>query len=198
MSALILASASAVRARLLHEAGVPFEVRPARIDERKAKASLLAAKLDADAIATALAELKAVQVSSANPQALVVGCDQILVFDGGLVDKSRDLAEARALLRELRGKEHSLVTGCVLVKGGATVWRRLERCRLWMRFFSDAFLEEYLQGEGDNVLGSVGCYHLEGRGIQLFERVEGDYFSVLGLPLIPLLAALREQGIVER
>jgi septum formation protein len=198
MSALILASASAVRARLLREAGVPFQVHPARIDEDEAKASLLARKLDADAIADALAELKAIRVSSAHPQALVLGCDQILTFDGRLIDKSADLTEARALLQELRDKEHSLLTACVLAKGGAPVWRRLERCRLWMRPFSDAYLDEYLQSEGDRVLGSVGCYHLEGRGIQLFERVEGDYFSVLGLPLLPLLAALREQGIVER
>jgi septum formation protein len=198
MSALILASASAVRARLLREACVPFEIYPARINEIEIKASLLAEKMGADAITDTLAQLKAVQVSSEHPQALVLGCDQILTFEGQLIDKSADLTDARALLRELRGKEHSLVTACVLAKDGAPVWRRLERCRLWMRPFSDAFLDEYLQAEGDNVLGSVGCYHLEGRGIQLFERVEGDYFSVLGLPLLPLLAALREEGIIGR
>jgi septum formation protein len=195
MSALILASASPARARLLSEAGVHFEVRPAGIDEAKVKASLLAEKLVAPAITDALAKLKALRISNADPQALVVGCDQILAFDGRVIDKSADLAEARALLRELRGKEHNLLTACVLAKNGAPVWRWLELCRLWMRPFSDAFLDEYLQAEGDGVLGSVGCYHLEGRGIQLFERVEGDYFSVLGLPLIPLLAALREQGM---
>ena len=198
MSALILASASAVRARLLRDACVPFELCPAEIDEAEIKASLLAKKLDAPAIADALAERKATFVSSAHPQAFVLGCDQILVFDGRLIDKSADLTEARALLRELRGKEHTLVTACVLAKGGAPIWRKLERCRLWMRSFSDAFLEGYLQSEGDNVLGSVGCYHLEGRGIQLFERLEGDYFSVLGLPLLPLLTVLREHGIIGR
>ena len=198
MSALILASASAVRARLLRDACVSFELCPAKIDEAEIKASLLAEKLDTPAIADALAERKATQVSTTHPQTLVLGCDQILVFDGRLIDKSENLNEARTLLRELRGKEHQLVTACVLAKGGAPVWRKLERCRLWMRSFSDAFLEEYLQTEGDNVLGSVGCYHLEGSGIQLFERVEGDYFSVLGLPLLPLLTALREYGIVGR
>lgn len=198
MSALILASASAVRARLLREAGVAFELRPTGIDEGEVKASLLDEKLDADVIADALAELKAIRVSSVHPQALVLGCDQILAFDGRLIDKSADLTEARALLQELRGKEHSLLTACVLAKGGAPVWRRLERCRLWMRPFSDAFLDGYLRAEGDGVLGSVGCYHLEGRGIQLFERVQGDYFSALGLPLIPLLAVLREHRIIER
>jgi septum formation protein len=198
VSALILASASAARARLLREACVPFEIHPARIDEAEIKASLLAGKRDTDAIADALAELKAIRVSAAHPQALVLGCDQILVFNRRLIDKSANLDEARTLLRELRGKKHQLVTACVLARGGAAVWRRLERCRLWMRPFDDAFLEEYLQAEGDDVLGSVGCYHLEGRGIQLFERVEGDYFSVLGLPLLPLLAALREYGAVGR
>ena len=198
MSALILASASAVRARLLREAGVPFAVCPAGIDEEEIKASLLEGKLGADAIADALAERKAIQASAAHPEALVLGCDQILAFAGRLIGKAADLTKARVLLRELRGKEHSLLTACVLAKGGVPVWRWLERCRLWMRPFSDTFLDEYLQIEGDKLLGSVGCYHLEGRGIQLFERVEGDYFSVLGLPLLPLLAALREQGIVER
>ena len=198
MSALILASASPVRACLLREAGVPFVSCPAGIDEHAVKVSLLAEKLTADAVADALAERKALQVSKAHPQALVLGCDQILVFDGRLIDKSASMEEARVLLRELRGKPHSLLTACVLAQDGAAVWRRLERCKLWARPFSDAFLDDYLRAEGDQVLGSVGCYHLEGRGIQLFERMEGDYFSVLGLPLIPLLAALRELRIVER
>jgi septum formation protein len=198
MSALILASASAVRARLLREANIPFDVCPATINEEEIKASLLGGKLGADAIADVLAEHKAIQVSLARPEALVLGCDQVLAFAGRVIGKAADLTEARALLRELRGKEHCLVTACVLAKGGVPIWRWLERCRLRMRPFSEAFLDEYLQAEGDNVLGSVGCYHLEGRGSQLFERVEGDYFSVLGLPLIPLLAALREQRIIGR
>lgn len=198
MSTLILASASAVRARLLRQAGVILEIHPAEIDEGEVKRSMSAKKLGADAVSGALAELKAVRVSAAHPNGLVLGCDQILEFDGRLIDKAANLTEARVLLRELRGKGHSLVTACVLAKGGAPVWRRLERCKLWMRPFSDAFLDEYLQAEGNDVLGSVGCYHLEGRGIQLFERVEGDYFSVLGLALIPLLAALREHRIIER
>ena len=198
MSELILASASTVRARLLSDAGVPFELCPPEIDEAEVKASSLAEKLNVDAIADALAKLKAVRVSNAHSQALVLGCDQILAFEGRLVDKSADLIEVRALLQQLRGKSHNLFTACVLAKGGAVVWRRLVCCTLWMRPFSDAFLDEYLQSEGDKLLDSVGCYNLEGRGIQLFECVEGDYFSVLGLPLIPLLAALRDYGIIER
>ncbi|HEY0283567.1 MAG TPA: Maf family protein [Rhizomicrobium sp.] len=197
MNALILASASAVRARLLREAGVPFDVRPAEIDEGDIKA-LLAGKLGADGIAGVLAERKAIKISTAHPQALVLGCDQTLAFDGRLIDKAADLAAAQALLHEMRGKEHSLFTACVLAQDGVPVWRRLEHSRLWMRPFSDAFLDDYLRTEGNKLLGSVGCYHLEGSGIQLFERVEGDYFSVLGLPLIPLLAALREHRMIGR
>jgi len=198
VSALILASSSTVRARLLRDAGVPFEVCPAEVDEEKVKVSLLAEKLDANAITDALAELKATRVSTAHPQALVLGCDQTLAFEGRLIDKSADLIEAWALLQQMRGKSHSLLTACVLAKGGVAIWRRHERCRLWMRPFSDTFLDEYFEAEGDKLLGSVGCYHLEGWGIKLFERIEGDYFSVLGLPLIPLLAALRDHGIIER
>jgi septum formation protein len=177
---------------------VPFELCPAKIDEAKVKASLLAEKQGADAIANALAERKAAQVSNARPQAFVLGCDQTLAFEGRVIDKSTSLTEARALLRQLRGKPHQLHTACVLAKSGAAIWRRLECCTLWMRSFDDEFLDEYLQNEGGAALGSVGCYHLEGRGIQLFERVEGDYFSVLGLPLIPLLTVLRDRGVLGR
>ncbi|MDE2135536.1 MAG: Maf family protein [Alphaproteobacteria bacterium] len=198
MSVLILASESAVRARLLRDAGVSFEVRPSGLDEAEVKASLLAEKRDPAAVADALAQFKAVRVSRAHPEALVLGCDQTLAFDDRLIDKPANLAEARTRLRQLRGKRHDLLTAAVLAKGGAPVWRRLERCSLWMRLFGDEFLDGYFLAEGDKVLGSVGCYFLEGRGIQLFERVEGDYFSILGLPLVPLLAALREHGIVAR
>lgn len=198
MNALILASTSAVRSRLLRDAGLAFEVVPPMVDEADVKASLLVERLGANAIADSLAEAKAVAVSAARPQALVIGCDQVLAFEGRVIEKSADLGEARKLLAELRGKAHALLTACVLAKGGEPVWRRLERCTLSMRPFSDAFLEDYLQAEGDTLLTSVGCYQLEGRGAQLFERVEGDYFSVLGLPLIPLLVALREDGILER
>lgn len=198
MNALILASTSAVRSRLLRDAGLAFEVVPPMVDEADVKASLLVERLGANAIADSLAEAKAVAVSAARPQALVIGCDQVLAFEGRVIEKSADLGEARKLLAELRGKAHALLTACVLAKGGEPVWRRLDRCTLSMRPFSDAFLEDYLQAEGDTLLTSVGCYQLEGRGAQLFERVEGDYFSVLGLPLIPLLVALREHGILER
>ncbi|MBU6296764.1 MAG: Maf-like protein [Alphaproteobacteria bacterium] len=198
MSSLVLASGSAVRAGLLRAAGVPFEVCPAGVDEDDVKAALLTEGADPAAVADALAELKATRVSAKLPQRLVLGCDQVLEFGGRAIDKSPDLAAARALLQQLRGSQHTLVTSCVLAKGGSAIWRRRERASLRMRSFSDQFLEDYLSAEGEAILGSVGCYHLEGRGAQLFEQVRGDYFAVLGLPLIPLLAALREHGIIGR
>jgi septum formation protein len=196
MTSIILASASAARARLLREAGVAFGVRPANVDEEELKASLLGEGAKPDEIAAALAELKAARVSAAAPGAVVIGCDQVLVLDGELIGKSADVGEARTLLQRLRGKTHSLVTACALARGGTMIWRRQDRAMLHMRPFSDVLLDAYLKQEGSAILGSVGCYHLEGGGAQLFDRVDGDYFSVLGLPLIPLLGALRENGML--
>jgi septum formation protein len=192
MTRLILASASASRAGLLHGAGVAFEIMPARIDEDAVKTSLR----DAARVAETLAELKALRISASHPDALVLGADQVLAFGDELVSKSENLAEARALLRRLRGHEHHLIGAAVLAKAGTPVWRQVDRARLWMRDFSDAFLEDYLAREADAALACVGCYRLEGAGAQLFSRIEGDYFSILGLPLIPLLAALREHGVI--
>lgn len=194
MSALILASASAVRARLLREAGVAFDVRPAAVDEAALKRTLSGAA--AEAVAGALAEAKALAVAADFPDALVLGCDQVLVCDGRLFDKARDVGEAHAVLAFLRGKEHRLVSAVVLAERGQVVWRHVEAAALTMRDFSDEFLASYLAAEGRIVLGAVGCYHLEGRGAQLFDSVRGDFFCVLGLPLLPVLAALRRRGIV--
>jgi septum formation protein len=196
MTMLILASASGIRARLLREAGVRFGVRPAEVDEPAIKQRLRAAGTASDAFADALAEAKALNVSEASPQALVLGCDQVLVCEGRLFDKARDTSEAREVLKFLRGREHHLISACVLTQGGKPVWRYAERASLHMRAFSDEFLEAYLKDEGKLVLSSVGCYQLEGRGAQLFDRIAGDFFCVLGLPLLPLLAALRERGLV--
>jgi len=196
MKTLILASASNVRARLLREAGVQFGVRPPDLDEDEEKSTLRQQGVPHKDFAAALAEAKALNVSAAIPQALVLGCDQTLLCADRLFDKPRDTAEARENLAFLRGKTHQLICGAVLAENGKPVWRHVERADLTMRAFSDAFLDAYIKNEGSLILSSVGCYQLEGRGAQLFETVKGDYFTVLGLPLIPLLAVLRERGLL--
>lgn len=194
---LVLASASGSRRRMLEAAGLTFEVDPPRTDEEAAKASLRVAGMKPRDQADALAELKALSISRRRPE-FVIGADQMLAVDGEVLDKPKDAAEARTHLQRLRGKTHELLTAAVVAREGAVIWRHIDTPRLKMRAFSDAFLDDYLSRAGQGVLSSVGAYQLEGLGAQLFERVEGDYFSVLGLPLLPLLAFLREHGIVAR
>lgn len=193
---LILASGSTIRAQLLEQAGVPFEIVRPHVDEEAVRASLKGDGAPLDRVAEVLAEMKAQRVSNAHHGTLVIGADQLLAFDGEAIGKSADIGEARALLRRLRGKEHQLIGATVLVKDGAVIWRHLAVSRLWLRDFSEAFLEDYLAAEGEAALSSVGCYRLEGLGAQLFSRIDGDYFAVLGLALLPLLAALREHGVI--
>lgn len=193
---LILASASTSRARMLTDAGVTFTIKPAHVDEDTVKESLLAEGVDPGGVADALAELKAVRISTSAGDALVLGADQVLNFEGELISKMPDRASAKALLQRLSGKRHELISAAVLARGGSVIWRHTGRVRLLMRTLSDAFLDDYLAREGDDLLRGVGCYRLEGLGAQLFERVEGDYFSVLGLPLLPLLAQLRELDVL--
>jgi septum formation protein len=188
---IVLASASAVRARLLRDAGVAFTAVSPGVDEDGVKAELLAA--GPRAIATRLAAAKALAVSAA-PGDLVIGADQTLELDGALVDKAASLSEARARLEALRGRVHTLHAAVALARGGTILWRGLASPVLTMRDVSDAFLDAYLAAEGEGLLGSVGCYRLEGRGVQLFAAIDGDYFAVLGLPLLPLLTALRDAG----
>lgn len=197
MTAIILASGSVVRARLLSAAGVQFGIVPARIDEETVKESLVADRVSPRQIAEQLAELKAMKISASQEGALVIGADQILTFQGQIVSKSSTIEEARTLLRRLAGHVHELISALALAKDGAIVWRWCERAQLQMRKLGDVFLDDYLAKEGDAILDSVGCYHYEGRGAQLFSSVSGDYFSILGLPLLPLLAALREFGAVD-
>ena len=194
---LVLASGSATRARLLADAGLPILVDPAAVDEEEIRASFIAEGRDAAACAAALAEAKARRVSARHPGALVVGADQILDCGGRWLEKPRDLEAARAQLTLLRGKPHTLVTAAAVVRNGAVIWHTIDRAQLMMRGFSDRFLDDYVSTAGDELLDSVGAYRLEGLGAQLFERVEGDFFTVLGLPLLPLLDFLRVHGALE-
>lgn len=193
---LILASSSSSRAALLAAAGVAFEVVPARIDEAAVKDALKAEGAPARDIAGALAELKARRVGARLPGRLVLGADQVLVCEDRLFDKPADRAEAADHLRELRGKTHQLLSAAVICEGETPVWRHVGQARLTMRPSTDAFLDDYLDREGDTVLSTVGAYRLEGLGAQLFQRVDGDYFSILGLPLLEVLGFLRARGIV--
>jgi len=189
----ILASGSASRRAILENAKVSFEVDPADIDEGAVKDSFSG---DPSALALKLAELKALEVSNRRPGALVLGSDQVLEFDGKAYDKARSVEEAEARLRQLRGQTHYLQGGIALARDGEIVWRHQATSTLVMRDFSDAFLAEYLENAGDILTKGVGCYAFEGLGAQLFERTEGDYFAILGLSLIPVLGALREQGVL--
>jgi septum formation protein len=198
MSTLILASASGVRARLLREAGVRFGVRPADVDESQTKKELLERNRPHEELADSLALLKAVSVSKVSPHAHVLGCDQVLSCEGRLFDKAHDVSEAREALNALRGRPHTLITSCALARDGKALWQYQEHAVLFMRAFSDEFLESYLRNEGRSILGSVGCYQYESRGAQLFDQVKGDYFTILGLPLLPVLAALRREGILTQ
>jgi septum formation protein len=190
---LILASASAARARVLRAAGVDFSVRPAAIDEAEIKRRFRAEARSPRACACALAEAKAVEVSLRYPGAIVVGADQILVCGAEWFDKPDDLAAARRQLQRLRGRSHALETAVCATRAGRRLWAHATAPQLTMREFSAEFLECYLEREASAILGSVGAYRLEGNGVQLFARIEGDYFAILGLPLIPLLDFLREQ-----
>lgn len=195
--ALILASASPARLALLRGAGLVLDAIPAPIDEDAAKESLRAEGADPVTLASALAELKAAAVSTRHPGALVIGGDQVLEIEGRMFDKPANRAAARDQLLALRGRTHRLVSAAVLTRDGARLWHAAQSVRMTMRDFSTDFLDAYLDAAGDAVCGSVGAYRLEGIGAQLFERIEGDYFTVLGLPLLPLLEALRAQGVTR-
>ena len=193
MTAVTLASTSASRRTLLSQAGVTFEAGAPGVDEDMAKAALLAEGATPREVADALAELKAVRLSGRR-QGLVIGADQTLDLGGVLMDKAADVDEARKHLVRLRGRPHKLHAAVVVAQDGRPIWRDLQTATLWMRDISDGFLEAYLQAHGQAVLSSVGCYHLEREGVQLFERIEGDYFTILGLPMLGLLDLLRRHG----
>lgn len=192
---LILASKSAARRSMLANAGVPFCVQVADVDEDAVKAAHDSA--DAAGLAVELARVKALAVSRHDADAWVLGADQILAFDGGLVSKAGSLDEARVQLMTMRDRDHQLHSGAALARNGQIVWSGVDTATLRMRAFTPAFLDAYLQAEGEALLACVGSYRLEGVGSQLFERLEGDYFTVLGLPLWAVLAELRRAGVLK-
>src|SRR3954468_8302228 len=189
-----LASGSASRKMLLTAAGVPFTADPADLDEDRLMAGLKDA--GAEVMARTLAEQKALAVSRRHPGQIILGGDSVIAFGGDYLSKCASMAQARALLLRLSGQAHLLVSAAALARDGALLWAHASSCRMTMRDLSAQFLDDYLAREGEAILSSVGCYHFEGRGAQLFDRVDGDYFSVLGLPLLPVLVQLRKEGLL--
>ena len=194
---LILASQSAARRAMLEAAGVPFETAMPELNEGAAKAGLVGAGFDPRSVAEELAQLKALSVR-AGPGDLVLGSDQVLELeDGEMLGKPKSRDEALIQLRSLGGRTHSLHSAAVIAEDGEGIWWHSETVRLTMRPLSESFLADYLEREYEQIRWSVGGYRVEGLGAQLFERIEGSHFAVLGMPLLPLLAYLRERGVLE-
>jgi len=198
MSGLLLASQSASRRAMLAAAGVPFIAEAAGVDEDAVKQAMLAEGADGRKLADALAELKAIKLSRRHPTMLVLGCDStVAAEDGSLIDKAESRDDSRTQLQRLRGTTHRLTSAAVVALGGEPIWRHVDTAKLTMRDFSDAFLDSYLDAEWPAIGGCVGGYRLEGMGIQLFSRIDGDHFTILGLPLLPLLDWLRVRGVIQ-
>ncbi|MCR0985804.1 Maf family protein [Roseomonas populi] len=195
---LILASASSARRAVMEAAGLRFEAVAAAVDEASIKESARAEDFSPEDTALMLAEAKARRVAAQRPEALVIGSDQMLVLEERWFDKPESAAAARGHLEALRGKAHRLVTAVVCWRGGQRIWGHVAQPRLVMRPVSDAFIDAYLAIEGGLVTESVGAYRLEGPGIQLFDRVEGEHAAILGLPMLPLLGFLRQHGVLLR
>lgn len=196
---LVLASSSPSRAAILKAAGLAFAAVPARLDETALIESLVAEGAKPRDIADALAEAKTLKVAAHTPSpALVIGADQLLVCEGRIFEKPRDRAEAEAHLGFLQGKTHELVGGVCGASGGAIIWRHVSVARLTLRTMDAGQIADYLDAAGADILGSVGCYHLEGLGVHLMSRIDGDYFAILGLPILPVLDFLRTQGALSR
>lgn len=194
---LVLASGSPFRRTLLEAAGVEFEVQPAHIDERAVELPIRESGAGPDEIARELALAKARNIAAGRPGDFVIGCDQVMSMDGRLFHKCASLAEARAQLAMMRGKTHRLSSGLAIVRNGDVLWSEVFAADMTFRAFSEDFLDSYVERAGTGVLLSVGAYQYEGLGQQLFEKVEGDYFTIIGLPMLPLLAALRRLGVIH-
>ena len=199
MPTLVLASQSASRRAMLDAAGVAHEALPALVDEASAKESLLAEGTSPRDLADALAELKALKVSRMAPQALVLGGDSLVALDdGSLLDKPESREQARDHLQRLSGKTHDIYSAAVIAEGGRPVWRHVDRARLHVRPLSAAFIESYLDLEWPAIAGCVGCFRIEGPGVQLFSRTDGSHFTILGMPLLPILDYLRTRGVMAK
>lgn len=191
---IVLASASAARTRLLTDAGVEHVRDPAHVNEAAIKADWSGRP---EALARELARTKALAMTTKHPDALVIGADQVLALGRNIVDKPGNVNKVRAQLEKLRGREHRLISAVAVAQGPDVLWDLVDTAHMRMRPFSDAFLDDYVTRAGASVAGSAGAYHLENLGAQLFEAVEGDFFTVMGLPLIPLLNFLRNQGALK-
>lgn len=194
---IILASKSPFRAALLKNAGIAFEAHAAELDERMIEAPLAGSGATPEDVAMVLAEAKADEVSRRFPESLVIGADQTLSLDDEIFHKPADMEAARRHLLKLSGRTHALNSAVVLVRNGETIWRRVEVAQMTVRRLDPGFVGRYLARVGDAALQSVGAYQFEGEGIQLFDAVEGDCFTIIGLPLLPLLATLRELGAID-
>ncbi len=193
---LILASASVTRSALLTAAAVRFEAMAAHVDEAGIKQAARGEGLDTADTAVLLADMKAQRVARRHPDAVVIGCDQMLVCDGAWFDKPADRAGARAQLQALRGRSHTLVTAVLCRRGDTRLWHHVAQPKMHMRAFSDAFLDMYLSAEGEAVTTTVGGYRLEGLGVHLFDSIDGEHAAILGLPLLALLGFLRQHGVL--
>jgi septum formation protein len=194
---IILASGSPHRRMLLENAGLEFRTEKPEIDERAVEAALAGSGAVPEDVAAVLAEAKAVAVSERHPEALVIGSDQTLLLGDELLHKPADMEAARRQLLRLSGRTHQLSSAVVLAGQGTALWRHAAVAHITMRRLDPADVGRYLSDVGAAALGSVGCYQIEGRGIRLFEKIEGDFFTIVGLPLLPLLAALRERGVID-
>ncbi len=197
---IVLASGSRARREMLAAAGVPFTVQAADVDEPAIRARMheVDPNVDPKKVAAVLAAAKAEDVGAKQPGALVIGADQVLALGDELLSKTPSIGAARAALRKLRGKTHELHSAVAFTENGKVTWAHVATARLTMREFSDAFLDDYLKRAGDRVSQTVGAYELEGLGVQLFDRIEGDYFTILGMPLLPVLGELRARGMITQ